>query len=56
MICGKLDIKVDISDCIFYDGCLLEDIVKFLNNVNLFLVILKERLFVVMLLLGIFFI
>lgn len=56
MICSKLDIKVDIRDCIFYDGCLLEDIVKFLNNVNLFLVILKERLFVVMLLLGIFFI
>lgn len=42
-ICGKLDIKADISDCTFYDGRSLEDIVKSSNSVNSLPVTSKER-------------
>lgn len=47
-ICGKLDIKADISDCTFYDGGSLEDIVKSSNSVNSLPVTSKERPLVVM--------
>lgn len=47
-ICGKLDIKADISDCTFYDGRSLEDIVKSSNSVNSLPVTSKERPLVVM--------
>lgn len=47
-ICGRLDIKADISDCTFYDGGSLEDIVKSSNSVNSLPVTSKERPLVVM--------
>lgn len=47
-ICGKLDIKADISDCTFNDGGSLEDIVKSSNSVNSLPVTSKERPLVVM--------
>lgn len=47
-ICGKLDIKADISDFTFYDGRSLEDIVKSSNSVNSLPVTSKERPLVVM--------
>lgn len=47
-ICGRLDIKADISDCTFYDGRSLEDIVKSSNSVNSLPVTSKERPLVVM--------
>lgn len=48
VISGKLDIKANVSDCTFYDGRSLGDVVKTLNNVKSLPVTSKERPLVVM--------